>query len=216
VKKDWNQAHLNGDNARDTADAAWARNDSIKLNGHLLDEDSASSIKAWPTLGLGVTRGLIGSIAAAATKNSEVDPIAIIGTTLAATGAMFGRSRFARVGETLHHARIFTNCVGSSSRARKGTSAGPAIRIVRAAEAVLQSQSTLPFPAGLSLRITPGPLSSGEGLIEAIRDKMDDEDTGGTNDKRLLVIEGEMGSALQPSNARATRCRRSCGAPGMA
>jgi hypothetical protein len=44
-------------------------------------------------------------------------------------------------------------------------------------------------------------LSSGEGLIERIRDQVDEEDTGGTEDKRLLVIEPEFAQVM----ARAKR-----------
>ena len=130
-------------------------------------------------------------------KSSEADPIAVMGTALAATGAMFGRSRFILVGETRHHARTFVNCVGASSRARKGTSTGPVLRIVEVTEGYLQHYSTRPFPLGLPLRISHGPLSSGEGLIDAIRDKRDEEDTGGKDDKRLLLLEGELGAALR-------------------
>src|ERR1019366_6589182 len=44
--------------------------------------------------------------------------------------------------------------------------------------------------------ITEGGLSSGEGLIERIRDSDDEDDTGGTEDKRLLVIETEMATVM--------------------
>ena len=50
-------------------------------------------------------------------------------------------------------------------------------------------------PSGSILKVSRGPLSSGEGLIYAIRDKVDDDP--GVVDKRLLVIEAELGAALR-------------------
>jgi hypothetical protein len=47
------------------------------------------------------------------------------------------------------------------------------------------------------LKISNGPLSSGEGLLNAIRDQRDEEDTGGVTDKRLLCVEGEFGAVLR-------------------
>src|SRR5262249_17255434 len=48
-------------------------------------------------------------------------------------------------------------------------------------------------------KVSGGPLSSGEGLIYAIRDGSDDEEDGdpGVKDKRLLVVEQELGAALR-------------------
>ncbi len=45
-------------------------------------------------------------------------------------------------------------------------------------------------------------LSSGEGLIERIRDIEGPEDKGGTNDKRLLVVEQEMARVMAASSWR--------------
>ena len=109
---------------------------------------------------------------------------------------MFGRSRFFNVGDTAHHARLFVALVGASSRARKGTSTDPVSKIFEAAERISHGESTLPFPCGLSLKVSQGPLSTGEGLIYAVRDG-DGADDEGVVDKRLLVIESEFGNALQ-------------------
>jgi hypothetical protein len=117
----------------------------------------------------------------------------VMATTLAWGGASFGRSRYYRVGDTQHHARFFCALVGETSRARKGTSLGPVQRVFRKAEDVLRARSTLPFPAGLPLNVSHG-LSSGEGLVAEIRDKRDEDDQGFSEDKRLLVVEGEFGA----------------------
>ena len=160
------------------------------------DERTADDVKAWPKLRV-ASHGLIGELATLATRDSEADPLAVMASMLAAGAAVFGRNRFMRVGDTPHHARLMTALVGATARGRKGTSWGPVERVIESAQNVLQKSSTLSFPSGLSLQISTGPLSSGEGLIEAIRDQRDDEDEGGTKDKRLLVVEGELGAALR-------------------
>ena len=52
------------------------------------------------------------------------------------------------------------------------------------------------LPLGKKTQITHGPLSTGEGLINAIRDGLKEDDKG-IEDKRLLVVEGELGAALR-------------------
>jgi Primase C terminal 2 (PriCT-2) len=153
--------------------------------------------KAWPILGSAATYGLIGDVVKIATSNSEVDPIAVMATLLTWGGAYFGRNPFMKVADSDHHARLFCALVGASSRARKGTSVDPVRRIFRAAERALHACSTLSFPSGCTLKVSKGPLSSGEGLLDAIRDKRDDQDQGGVDDKRLLCIEGELGAVLR-------------------
>jgi hypothetical protein len=160
-------------------------------------EQNEVSGKPWPTLLKQSNYGLVGELGALATRDSEADPIAVMATSIAWGAAVFGRSRFMGIGDTHHHPRHFCALVGASSRARKGTSLDPVKRVFKAAETELRSTSTLPFPSGLELKISNGPLSSGEGLINAIRDKRDDEDTGGVQDKRLLCIEGEFGAVLR-------------------
>ena len=101
------------------------------------------------------------------------------------------------IGDDVHHPRLYGALVGSSSVGRKGTSLGPVRRIMAAAEMALQKTSTLTFPSGASLKVSHGPLSTGEGLIAAIRDKRGDDDYGGVDDKRLFCIESELGAALR-------------------
>jgi hypothetical protein len=159
--------------------------------------DMSADIKAWPILHSKAKHGLVGEIASLATQNSEADPVAVIMTTLAWGGALFGRNRYMNIGDDAHHPRLYGALVGASSLARKGTSLGPVRRVMAAAERVLQNTSTLPFPSGAALKVSYGPLSTGEGLISAIRDKRGDDDTGGVDDKRLFCIESELGAALR-------------------
>src|SRR5262245_42191688 len=121
-------------------------------------------IKTWPIMASKATHGIVGKIARLATANSEADPVAVIATALAYAGAEFSRSQFIRIGDSTHHSCHFEAIVGQSSRARKGTSFDPVKRIFKRADAIRTSSSTLPFPSGASLKISHGPLSSGEGL----------------------------------------------------
>jgi hypothetical protein len=160
-------------------------------------ERSTAEVKAWPILRSKAKHGLVGEIASLATENSEADPVAVMMTVLAWSGALFGRNRYMSIGDDEHHPRLYGALVGSSSVGRKGTSLGPVRKIMAAVEGELQKKSTLPFPSGASLKVSHGPLSTGEGLIAAVRDKHSDDDDGGVDDKRLLCIESELGAALR-------------------
>jgi hypothetical protein len=157
----------------------------------------AADARPWPVLSKAAMRGLAGDFARVATKRSEADPVAVMMTAMTGIGALLGRARCIRVGDTEHHPRLMCALVGATARARKGTSWGPVRRLLRRTEEIIHDTSTLPHPLGLRLQITHGPLSSAEGLVAVIRDRMGEEDEGGTDDKRLLVVEGEFGSALR-------------------
>src|SRR5207247_6084514 len=83
---------------------------------------------------------------------------------------------------TQHHPNEFVVLVGTSAKARNGSSCDHVARLLSHADPGFQS------------RLTTG-LSSGEGLIWAVRDPQD-QDRGAT-DKRLLVVEPEFASVLK-------------------
>ncbi len=140
---------------------------------------------AWPQLAPGALFGLTGEIVTSATANSEADPAAVLATFLTHAGISVGRGPYVRVGDDEHHARLFNVLVGQSARGRKGTSEGPVRRIGERAARSIEP-----------LNWSPGPMSSGEGLIDVIRDA-DEGGTGGVADKRLLIVEGEFGAPLR-------------------
>jgi hypothetical protein len=216
--KDWNEAFANGHQPFEAANFSWADAKRHAHNHPSSDNDGAVSgernwstrtddysvdLKAWPIMESKATHGIVGRIARLATENSEADPVAVIATALAYGAAEFGRAQFCRVGDTVHHSRHFNAVVGQSSRGRKGTSYDPVERFFKRAEEIRKSASTLPFPSGSELKITSGPLSSGEGLVYAVRDGSDEKDKNGefvdagVQDKRLLVVEEELGAALR-------------------
>ena len=161
-------------------------------------ETATTSARVWPIMDARAMHGIVGEVARLATANSEADAVAVVATTLAYAAAEFGRAQYVHIGDNIHHSRHFNAVVGKSSRARKGTSYAPVRRIFEEAEAIRRAPVTLMFPSGSKLQISIGPLSSGEGLVYAVRDGSDDdEDDPGVKDKRLLVVEQELGAALR-------------------
>ncbi|MHB1865844.1 MAG: bifunctional DNA primase/polymerase [Candidatus Saccharimonadales bacterium] len=145
--------------------------------------------------------GLAGEFTRLVGPETEADPAALLFQFLAAMGSIIGRGAHYRVGAARHYANLFMVIVGNSSKARKGTSWG---EVHAACELIDLSW--------WKRRITSG-LSTGEGLIHAVRDEIKEsvpiKDRGkvvehqeqvtdpGEPDKRLLCVESELGRALQ-------------------
>jgi hypothetical protein len=129
---------------------------------------------------------------AALEPETEGDPTAILLNILTMFGSATGPSPYVAVGATRHRPLLFVVHVGATSRARKGTSHNEAERLVGMADEAWRS------------RISGG-LSSGEGLINAVRDPVHklskDGDLllvdAGVADKRLLVVEPEYSLVLR-------------------
>ena len=144
----------------------------------------------WPVMDERVFRGPLGELARLASANTEADPTAVLATAVVWAGALLGRLYFLGVGDDRHHPRMFITLVGASSRARKGTSTSPVRSVFQEIERILKARPPL--------RVAHG-LSTGEGLIATVRDPRDDEDKGGVEDKRIMVIESEFGRVLRAS-----------------
>lgn len=150
----------------------------------------------WPTLSDDAKYGIAWDIALAACENSEADPAAVYFQALTYAAAFFGANTWIDIGDTKHPPRLFTLVIGSSAKARKGTSLDPVMRIAQACNESLNGRGLPP------LKDTPGPLSSGEGLIYAVRDPSEENGKddlpvdAGVLDKRLLVRSSEVSAAL--------------------
>lgn len=171
------------------------------------DATTDLDVREWPTLDPKVLRGIAGDFVELATRKSEADPAAVLFTFLCRFGIEAGTGAHVMVGDTRHHARLNVAVVGASSKARKGTSGQPVKRLFRfdAQERTLD-HPLLYVPA----TETAGPLSSGEGIIYAVRDEVKawqvDKKTGegqwitvdpGVEDKRLFVFDEELAAALK-------------------
>jgi len=145
--------------------------------------------------------GLAGEFTRLVGPETEADPAALLFQFLASMGSIIGRGPHYRVGAARHYANLFMVIVGNSAKARKGTSWG---EVHGACELIDLSW--------WKRRITSG-LSTGEGLIHAVRDEIREsvpiKEKGkvaeyqeqvtdpGEADKRLLCVESELGRALQ-------------------
>jgi hypothetical protein len=173
----------------------------------VLDDIDAIELPAaepWPEPpAVALRHGVVGEIMDAVMPATEADPVAVLVTLLVAFGNAAGRGPHALVGATRHGVNLFSAIVGRSGKGRKGTGLDIALHLLRAGD-----------PAWAEERLVSG-LSSGEGVVHAIRDpvtRMEPVREGraivdyapvvvdhGIEDKRLLVVEPELGSALRHS-----------------
>lgn len=161
-----------------TASSQLARIDSA------LAKSSSPEIDKWPKpMAETAYHGLVGNFVRTIEPHTEADPVALVIQFIVYSGACIGRSPYYQVEGDHHHANMFAVLVGASSKARKGTSSGR----VRQPFAMLDN----PF----NDRCFQSGLSSGEGLIWAVRDEIDDD--LGVQDKRLLVAESEFAGLLR-------------------
>jgi hypothetical protein len=128
---------------------------------------------------------LLGEIVNRIAPHTEADPVAILTQLLVSFGAAVGRGAWFQVEATRHHGNEYMCLVGDSSRARKGSSWDHVRRLIIDADPSLEP------------RVLTG-LSSGEGLIWAVRDPTAQDP--GISDQRLLVIEPEFAAALKASS----------------
>jgi hypothetical protein len=151
-------------------------------------EDDEALLNPPPILAKEGYHGMLLEVVKVACRTSEASPVAVAANFLATFSAMVGRIAFQHIGDGTCHARPFFLLVGRTGKARKGTSEFTVRKIFAAVEQALSND----YPA---MKRHEGGLSTGEGLGWAIRDKTDD-DEGGTDDKRTLVIEAEFAGAM--------------------
>ena len=145
---------------------------------------AVTSSRPFPTLDHSARIGLVGDIVETIDPHTESDPNALIITFLIFFGNAVGRTPYFQIESTRHYPNEFGVLVGDSSKARKGTAAGRIKDVFRFADG-----------DWVAARIHAG-LSSGEGVIHAVRDGDGDEDAG-VPDKRLMVLESEFASPLK-------------------
>ncbi len=140
--------------------------------------------RIWPELNKETAfHGLAGDIVKTIEPHTEADPAAILLQFLGFAGACIGRGPHYRVEGDRHYPNLFVVLVGESAKGRKGTSMG---RVRQVFEMIDDTFARQCIHSGLS---------SGEGLIWAVRDETDDDP--GISDKRLLVAESEFAGLLR-------------------
>src|SRR5262249_38329578 len=113
----------------------------------------------WPQMDEAAYFGLAGDAVRTIAPHSEADPVAILLQFLTLAGNVIGRYPYYQVESDWHHANLFLVSVGESAKARKGTSMGRVRAVVKLADGTW---------AGDRIK---GGLSSGEGLINEVRDE---------------------------------------------
>ena len=162
-------------------------------------ETAAPETAPWPSpLAPEAYHGIAGDIVRLIEPETEADPAALLFQFLAAVGNVLGPGAYTHVEADRHPPRLFVVQIGRTSKGRKGTAWGRVRSIL---------ETVAPEWAGN--RVASG-LSSGEGVIHAVRDAIEqrtkDKKSGtvtteivdeGVTDKRLLLFEGELARALR-------------------
>lgn len=158
-----------------------------------------------PTFALDAMHGPVGDYVRAVAPHTEAAAVGIYAAALAAVGALLGRGPAWRFGGVDHHARVWPVLVGATSKGRKGTAVAWGVdHLLRLLDDDFRRD-----------RVVSG-LSSAEGLVHVIRDPVPDimdPTTGkvtrqgdpGVSDKRLLVVEAELGGPLMAMRREGNR-----------
>jgi hypothetical protein len=127
-------------------------------------------------------QGTAGRVIEAIAPHTEADPVAILAQLLVAVGAQVGRGAYVAIEATRHHPNEYVVLVGDSAKARKGSSWDHVARLMDRVDPTFAAR-------------TSTGLSSGEGLIWALRDPNGADP--GAKDPRLLVVEPEFAMVLK-------------------
>src|ERR1700730_15167343 len=164
----------------------------IEMSEEVKPEPSAA--EQWPVMDSAAYYGLAGDVVHTIEPHTEADPVALLVQFLTAVGNVLWRGPHYRVEGDRHGTNLFGVLVGETAKGRKGTSWGRARQIMEIAD-----------PEWTRDRIHSG-LSSGEGVIWAVRDpirgttrsgKGSNRETveeitdPGVTDKRLMILEPE-------------------------
>lgn len=147
---------------------------------------------SWPApLGEAALPGIVGEIVRTIAPHTEADPALLVLHLLVAFGNYVGRGPHFAVSGARHRCNLNLVAVGRTSEGRKGTAWSAILPLLERLD---------PEWAGRR----PSGLSTGEGLIHAVRDPSErpkgrgpvsvDE---GVSDKRLLIVETELGGTLR-------------------
>jgi len=146
--------------------------------------------RTWPRpLAPEAFHGIAGELVRLIEPHTEADPAALLLQFLVCFGNIIGPKAYYAVEADRHGGNLFLTLVGDTAKARKGTSLGRVLRVFRMID-----------PTWTDTR-RGGGLSSGEGLIEQVRDAPEIEDPKntdqGVDDKRLLIVEPEFAHVLK-------------------
>lgn len=137
----------------------------------------------WPTLDSAALHGLAGATVQTLEPFTEADPVGLLVHLITEFSCMIGRNSCVKLDGALNPLLFYAVLVGGTSKGRKGTANK------RIGQGFKQA-----FP-NWTRGETKGNLSSGEGLVNAVRDKKGSDP--GVRDKRLFLVQSEFGSMLK-------------------
>ena len=193
------------------------RSRAASTTATLAAEPEPEAGQQWPEpLAAEALHGLAGEIVRTIEPYSEADPAALLVQVLIGFESVVGRAPYFAVEADEHRANLFAVIVGATSTSRKGTSWSHVRRLLAAAD------------EGWATNCITGGLSSGEGLIWAVRNPIEKKERirekgrvagyetvlvdEGVSDKRLLVFESEFSRVLRvcarPTNTLSATTRQ--------
>lgn len=159
-----------------------------------VEPNASISYDVWPApLETDAYYGALGDFVESVAEDTEADPSALVIQMLSGISACLSPRTYMKAGDAFHPPRIFSVTVGPTAGGRKGTAGQIVAAALRATDDIF------------GVHIVEG-LSSGEGLIWAIRDEIKGFDRKtqqeilqdpGITDKRLLVMETEFATTLR-------------------
>ena len=172
---------------RPTSSPQWPR----PLHDWSISSQNSQFASPWPVMEPEAFHGLAGKVVETIAPHSEADPNGILLQFLASFGNAIGACPYYLVEGDQHRAKLFIITSGATSKGRKGTARGRVRQVMALAD-----------PEWKTANIQSG-LSSGEGVIYAVRDAVGsrqgrhrrDGREGGA-DKRLMLVTEEFVSAL--------------------
>jgi hypothetical protein len=177
------------------ASLAALNNNHAGYDASLCQDSTRTVINPFPnSLGEKAYHGPAGAFVKAVDPHTEADPAAVLVQLLAAMSNIVGRRSCFKVDGALLRPNLFVLVVGQTSKGRKGTSYGH-----------VEALASMVAPEWAQ-RCQVSGLSSGEGLIERIRDEVRNEADptevikAAAPDKRVFVIESEFASVLKQCN----------------
>lgn len=210
----WSESEL-----RHKITEARTKGTAVEFSQHLREETQTSTAGSltlldlepdtdnnWPaSLKPEAFHGVAGEFVRQVLPETEADASALLFHFLTYAASMMGLSRYMPVSGTRHHARLFTVAVGNTASGRKGTALDCVSHVMRLVEAQTIEESSdnnlanvLPVERFSETNVVNG-LTSGSGLIWQIRDEQERKGIvdPGVSDKRLLIVESELGGVLQ-------------------
>ena len=170
-----------------------------------LREEGIPRSTNWPSpLEPAAFHGIAGETVRIIEPHTESDPAALLVQFLVGFGSLIGRGAYTLADGARHGTNLFCAIVGATSKGRKGTALSHIKNVLQCIDEKWVSERV------------QGGLSSGEGLIWAVRDPIEKQEPirqerrvveyqtviedHGVSDKRLLVVEPELASALRVMN----------------